>query len=1468
MKVFTFRIFCVYLLLVGFSVSAFSLSASFTYTKRSTCVPSVVIFTNTSSTGSNITYTWDFGLGSTASTTDNSTKQQTYTTAGSYVVTLTVSDGSSSVSSSQTVTIANGPTAGFTATPTEGCAPLAVAFTSTSTKGSSDIASTYWDFKTGDNATGTSVNYTYNSAGTYSVALTVTDKNGCSNTLEKSSLITVVSPPSANFTASDSFACDAPLNVTFKNLSSGSTDLTYYWDYGNGKTSTDYSNSTVYSSSGSYSVKLKVTDQYGCKDSLIKKSYINIGSPTGTLNVYDADSALYSKTALCNGYYYFEFSNTSLPYYKWTITDDNATTSISGKYYIKYKVKGSGNLTIKLVYGDESSCIDSVTTTYTKSYVKASFSTDTTVFCSLPVNVDLSNSSTNASSYAWYFSDNLFSTSKDTSYNITSKNVSSLTYEQIYNHSYNSISLEFKLIATNSDGCTDTATQEVVVAKPVARFVTDKTSGCIPLQVNFTDKSNSAFTIDSVYYLIDSQKKYTTKGAEYDYSFSNTGEYLVIEIVKSGGCVDTSESVIISTGKNLNPYFTITPPEVCNGGTIQIKGSSDDNAAVDSWSFDSPGVFSFATKSVPDTSLTVYTDSLGYKDVSLQVDYNGCLSDTTLQDIYKITGLSGNFTKSFSCDSALFYTFRSKVKNATAFTWSVDTASYTGVDSVHYKFPKSGDYTVKLVASDGTSGCSLTRTQTVKVRQIDANFTITDSIYCADDTVYLDATKSKDYINSCYNEGFLWDFGDDSPSRRTYLSTYYHVYNQKGTYKLLLVTKADNGCVDSTYKNVYIKKPTGSFTIDPKKGCIPEADIKFTNTSTDSTIVSWVWSFGDNSVDSTHWNNFTHTYTSSVKKKFNPTLTVYDAYQCESSSFDTVTMVGVNAEFQADDNAICLGESVTFTPIDSTLSSYSWTFGDGVSSTTTNIHTYTSKGLYDVTLIAAKDGCRDTVTKADYVSVEVADASFTMSDSTLFCFPDTVYFIHTNTNGSSAASRIWKFNELVSSLNSDSVSYIYNSSGDYSVTLTVKTTNGCKASKTKTLTVEGPSAYYTFTPKKICYNESVKFEIDSMKNLTDWQWQFGDGSTSSNDTTVSHKYTSRGTIIPSITLIDGNCSLIKTMDTLEVSQVEANYTSNYENSKICYGNTVDFTNSSTDAEYYEWKVNGTVKTEDENYKNVTLPKTGFNYVTLIVTGTDNCTDTLTKTYTVVANPLFYITGDSVICAGSSSTTLTATDSTGWSIVWSPSSSVNNSTSFVVTASPSSTTTYTVKVTDENGCIASKEKTVYVNQIPNISRIPTGDTTINIGQTIQLIVNADTTGLSYAWSPNYNISCINCNNPYVSPTKTTTYTVEITNSCVDTKEYFVVNVVYDYYLQAPTAFTPNGDSNNDVFKFEQNDIQSIDLKIYNRWGKVVFSTTDVDQGWDGTVNGHVQDMDTYTYYVKVTTIYGYKFEQRGSFLLLK
>jgi gliding motility-associated-like protein len=1467
MKILRSEYYFILLLLQVSVFPAYGITAGFTYTKLSNCPPAIVKFTNTSTRGTGITYSWDFGLGAIVSETDYSVKEQLFTETGQYKVTLKVTDGVNSDSTYLIISIAKGPVADFTADHYNGCPPMLVSFTSTSVPGESEIINTSWDFRNGVNKEGESVLTSYNNTGIYDVILKVTDRNGCYSILESDNSIIVAEKPGINFAASDTFACAPPLNVSFINLSTGSSRLDYNWDFGNGHTSADLSNSSVYNTAGSYTVKLRATDQSGCSDSLIKESYITIGYPKGILFIYDAsNNDVAGKSFLCDGTYRFVYSSDKLPDYTWTITDNDKTATFTGSNSIIYKITGSGKIDIKLVYGKNSFCTDSILASFAKSYIKAAFTLDDTLFCSVPSQVSLISSSQNADKVAWYFSDRLISDQNVSSYTITRSDLPPETWQQLYNHEVDKIKLPFKLVASNGGVCSDSLVHEVSIALPVARFMPDKVSGCVPLQVSFSDSSRSLSGIDSYTYKIGSDSVRTLTGLPVNYTFTLPGEYQVSEIIRNGNCIDTSEIVLIVAGDKLLPDFSVTPGEVCNGDSIHLLGNTGNNLLPSMWRFRAANLFDLSFTAPPDTIIPVYSDSTGYWDISLRVDYNGCSSDTTKRNVLRIKGPAGNFSESFSCDSSLVYHFKSAIAPATSLSWNIDTTTINNSDSVRYVFPSSGNYTVKLTANDNSSNCTLTRTKLMTVRKVMADFTVNDSIFCTGEIVELNSGISRDFINICYNEGFLWDFGDDSPPRRTFTSTYDHIYSSRGTDTIVLVVTADNGCMDTARKVIKVFRPEGSFVTDKTTGCVPDMSINFANASTDPTIISWSWNFGDNTPDITNSMNISHLYSNNEQKTYYPTLTVYDAYQCSSGYSIPVELVAINGNFQADDNEICIGQTVTFTPVDSSLTDLHWDFGEGI--TPVNTHTYLSPGRFTVSLISAKEGCTRTVVKANYINVEKADASFTFGDSLYYCYPDTLHFVHNNSVGSPVVDYQWTFDShILNDRTSNDVRYTFIRPGNYLAQLAVKTLNGCTASKFSHIAITGPNAAVSFTPHSICYNDVVSFKIDSLTDVNTWKWLFGDGSTSTEDPS-SHRYTSRGKIVPSIQLINANCNAILVMDTLLVSKVKAGFNSSDNSLKICDGNKLDLVNSSVFSNSWRWDIDNIQKSADFNLSGILFTNTGDHLVRLIAREINGCTDTVTKIFSVVNNPVFSISGDSILCSGMNSVSLSVSKNPGEEIKWTPSSGLSDPSAFITTASPASSTTYKAEVTDANGCKASKEKTIVVNQPFDLTRLPLGDTSIFLGERVQLIVLTGTEDLKYSWSPDYNISCLNCNNPWVAPTETMTYTVETSNDCFNFSEEFKVEVINDFYLEAPAAFTPNGDSNNDSFKFEEKNITNFELKIFNRWGEIVFSTNDVQLGWDGNVNGHPQNTDTYKYSVEAVTIHGYKFGKKGEFLLLR
>src|SRR6266576_3888557 len=248
----------------------------------SSCSSLTCNFTNTSSDpdGSITLNSWNFGDGQTSTVQNPS---HSYGAAGTYTVTLTVTDnqgGTNSVSRNVTVTVPNQPpTANFTSS----CSALSCNFTSTSSDADGSIASYAWTFGDGGTSTAQNPSHSYAAGGTYTVTLRVTDNQGAqSTTTSKSVTVTAPNqPPTANFTSSCSgLSC----NLTSTSSDPDGSISAYSWTFGDGATSTAANPSHTYGSGGTYTVTLRVTDNRGAQSGATSKS-VTVTTPNSALVV-------------------------------------------------------------------------------------------------------------------------------------------------------------------------------------------------------------------------------------------------------------------------------------------------------------------------------------------------------------------------------------------------------------------------------------------------------------------------------------------------------------------------------------------------------------------------------------------------------------------------------------------------------------------------------------------------------------------------------------------------------------------------------------------------------------------------------------------------------------------------------------------------------------------------------------------------------------------------------------------------------------------------------------------------------------------------------------------------------------------------------------------------------------------------------------------------------------------------------
>jgi gliding motility-associated-like protein len=393
-------------------------------------------------------------------------------------------------------------------------------------------------------------------------------------------------------------------------------------------------------------------------------------------------------------------------------------------------------------------------------------------------------------------------------------------------------------------------------------------------------------------------------------------------------------------------------------------------------------------------------------------------------------------------------------------------------------------------------------------------------------------------------------------------------------------------------------------------------------------------------------------------------------------------------------------------------------------------------------------------------------------------------------------------------------------------------------------------------PDTVCANTPFTFDNTSTGAIA-YQWNFGDTNTS-NLAEPTHQYATAGTY--TVTLIATDPSTCNMADTAIAvitigGAVPTLITSN--DTTLCGpGNSVTLSASSsgTGANYH-WST-------ESDFSNMLNPS--LNDSTIVVTPTATTTYFI-QTYNAIACATVdsvivtvslgqvELSPDAFICADDTvPLTVTGAD-VGSTFSWSPLAGiVSGQGTGTIFVNPAFTTNYLVLVTGPTGCTWNDNVTVTVSDLNASSVTATANPiVIQSGNSSQLLATPDT-GVTYTWFPDSTLNNPNIADPVATPAITTTYTVIVSDgvcTAVDSVRVEVRELNCDEPdIFVPNAFSPNGDDNNDVLFVRSTFITEIEFKIFDRWGELVFETTDINEGWDGTYKGKVVDPAVFVYYL--------------------
>ena len=331
-----------------------------------------------------------------------------------------------------------------------------------------------------------------------------------------------------------------------------------------------------------------------------------------------------------------------------------------------------------------------------------------------------------------------------------------------------------------------------------------------------------------------------------------------------------------------------------------------------------------------------------------------------------------------------------------------------------------------------------------------------------------------------------------------------------GAYQLTYKVKDSHGCYGTASVTVNVDTPSAYFTQDVQSGCTP-VSVHFTKDMTG--IASWSWDFGDGSpvniTDASPVHEYVNEEATSIQYR-TVKLKVRSAGGCEVEKTSMVTVYPkINASFEADKSKICSGDMITFTAL-SGASIYAWEFGDGMTSTGTNVdkHTYlnvTGDSIVRTVKVTATSfyGCVSTGTGTVTIMPKPVPAFSAAPVQQIYnAAGNTVVF--TNETNPGAFKWLWSFGDEKTS-REKSPSHVYKKMGEFKVVL--EATNGtCAGKVTHSVFVNplAPVAKFDSVPSG-CEPLEVSFNNKS-QNIdqpgTSFKWEFGDGtgSTAKNPT--------------------------------------------------------------------------------------------------------------------------------------------------------------------------------------------------------------------------------------------------------------------------------------------------------------------------------------------------------------------------------
>ncbi len=1104
-----------------------------------------------------------------------------------------------------------------------------------------------WEF--GDNTSQngpflSNISHSYLTSGWKTVILTITDADGCKNSISKQVYINPL--PIANFMFAAN-ACEGQ-PVQFNDLSQPGGGLLndfivqWEWFWNDGSTPSPEvftNNNTVFHTfpvvSGQYTwpVKLRVTTNYGCVN--------EITIPITLLPKAVVNFEVQPLTPQCVAPQTVQFTDLSTPTnatgvitgWLWDF-GDGGTSTLSNPAH-PFALAGSYPVTLTVTTAN--GCPSTLVKNIDINPGPTALFTVTTACEGLATGFDASTSNTGGVldiiAYNWTFGDGQFGTGQLISHNYATYGAYTVT-----------------LAITNVNGCISTTTQTINVnPNPIAQF-TFSAVNCMGAPVQFFDNSTTVngFPSQIMTWQWDfgdgSVTPPITFPANPNISHSFAGPattYTVrLTVTTNQGCTHFVEHVVSVIPKPLANFSF--PVSTCANQSIQFTDLTQPNGGGSLtgwlWNFGDPasGVSNISTAQNP---VHLFSASGPFTISLIVTNASGC-HDT----IQKPITISARPVSNFSADTVCKGTLTSFTDMSTSTSGAIsshlwdfgDGVTSTATNPTHL-YGAGAIYNVKLTVTT-TAGCVKDTTKQVLVLgEPLAQFSYA-SPNCAKDSVQFNDLSTTPHGTI---QTWKWDFGDGTaPVTITFPANQNvkHSFQNGGTYNVTLTITTSDGCEKIKINTIQIGfKPVANFS-STSSNCAMTA-VQFTDLSQlngGPPLTTWLWTFGDPSSGANNTStmqNPTHNFTTGGN--YTVHLLIHNANGCLDSINKPVTVNDAPVAIFSSDTA-CLNNLTHFTDGSTTASgniiAWLWNFGDpgsGPNNTSTlqnPTHIYASSGLKTVVLqVTNSNQCiKDTTMQITVNPKPLANFTYTS-----VCIGDSTQFNDLSlAPGSAITVWDWNFGDGSAHSTMQNPKHAYATAGTFNVTLAVSNLAGCVDSVTQQVVARPkPTAAFTHNAY-FCPQGKVDFQDQSIGSgaaITERLWIFEPGYTS-NVPNPSFTFSKTDTTY-AVTLIVTDSYGCK--DTIVDSVfVKPGFLFTFINDTVCLGYTTHFhaVNQTVGDSLYSifWNFgepnSGPNNTSTLRNPSHTYSQPGSYVVKMRAYNSDNCVDSVFRQVTVYDRP--------------------------------------------------------------------------------------------------------------------------------------------------------------------------------------------------------------------------------------------------------